>query len=96
MIDLTQENIQKIFVHMINCHEVKYNVKDWSKIYKTVCNQKLSIQEVHKIAQHISQSNMNTKNVVTERMILKNLNQCKTEAWEKARKKQIQENPYLK
>ena len=54
MIDLTQENIQKIFVHMINCHEVKYNVKDWSKIYKTVCNQKLSIQEVHKIAQHIS------------------------------------------
>ena len=96
MIDITKENVQKIFIHILNFHSVKHNVNDWTKIYNIVCSQRLSIPEINKIAQHISQSNMNTKNVVTERMILKNLNQCKTEAWEKARKKQIQENPYLK
>ena len=39
---------------------------------------------------------MNTENVVTEQMILNNLNQCTTETWKTNRVQMMFENPYLK
>jgi uncharacterized protein YfkK (UPF0435 family) len=96
MIDITKENVQKIFIHILNFHSVKHNVNDWTEIYNIVCSQRLSIPEINKIAQHISIPNMYTNNVVTEQIILNNLNQCKTEVWEEQRKQQIRDCPYFK
>jgi|GEM_PF-4799766 hypothetical protein len=96
MIILTKETVQQIFEHILNFNSVKHDVNNWEIIYENVVSQTLTTEEVHKIAQYISQSNMNTDNVVTGEDILNNVKQCKTREWQKQRMNFIQNCSYLK
>ena len=96
MIILTQENVQKIFEHILNFHSVKHNINNWEQIYQNVFTQTLTTEEVNKVAQHISTLYMNTDNVVTDNVILDNVKRCKTKEWKEERMQLIRECPYFK
>ena len=96
MIILTQENVQKIFEHILNFNSVKHNVNNWVIIYQNVASQTLTTEEVNKIAQHISTLYMKTNNVVTGSVILDNVKRCQTKEWQEERVKLIRECPYFK
>ena len=96
MIILTQENVQKIFEHILNFNSVKHNVNNWVIIYQNVASQTLTTEEVNKIAQHISTLYMKTNNVVTGSVILDNVKRCQTKEWQEERMKLIRECPYFK
>ena len=96
MIILTQENVQKIFEHILNFHSVQHNINNWEIIYQNVSSQTLTTEEVNKIAQHISTLYIKTNNVVTGNVILNNVKRCQTKEWQEQRMQLIRECPYFK